>query len=123
MDELEFNTDDLTNGPGADVVRDAITRTFELSPSTVYGLLAGILLILVIYLLLTKDRLNKRMTDKLMSIQKENLETLKDLGQGLLLLRESVGQGADAVTDFVDISHKNITAKIQNLENRLFNEK
>jgi len=123
MDELEFNTDDLTNNPGADVVRDAITRTFELNPSTVYGLLAGILLILVIYLLLTKDCLNKRMTDKLMSIQKENLETLKDLGQGLLLLRESVGQGADAVTDFVDISHKNITAKIQNLENRLFNEK
>jgi hypothetical protein len=42
-----------------DQVNDAIKRTFEISPDTVFGVLAGLLLLGVIYLILANRRKEK----------------------------------------------------------------
>ncbi len=66
-----------------ELVKDAVERTFNISPGTVYGVLVGLLLLGLIYALYKigqKDR-------KLLKINEDNIQVLTSIDKALEAIR------------------------------------
>lgn len=75
-----------------DLIKDTTLRAFDISPSTVYGFLVGILVLAVIWLSYQLLRSQRQVVE----LNVGTIEVLKDLNTSLLLLKEEgVQLGSD----------------------------
>jgi methyl-accepting chemotaxis protein len=80
MDTISYNT------PVIDIGRDAIQRSFDISPETVFGVLVGLLVIAILYLVWRLQRI----TNKLIDLNVSTISVLKDLTKALEMYREEI---------------------------------
>lgn len=97
--------------PGGGVAGDAVRRSFETSPDTVYGVLVGLMVLCIFYLawlLARKDR-------KLIELNVTTVEVLKDLNTALLLLKTEGVNVSDRLEAQIEETRDRILEKLNSL--------
>ena len=89
------------HNPIVNVGVDAINRSFEVSPTTVFGVLVGLLFIAVIYLAWN----NQRLSNKLIELNVDTVAGLKDLTTIIQSFQKNI-----------DYTREHILDNIQNLQ-------
>lgn len=105
--------------PVVGVGKDALERAWEVTPTTIYGLLLGLLLLAVIYLLYKitrKDKDLKEANKHLLELNISNVEVLKDLNTSLLLLKEEGTKVGEAMKEQIDFTRGHIISEISKIE-------
>jgi len=94
---------------------EVVNRSFETSPDTVYGVLVGLLVIMLIGLCWYVYNLHK----KLVELNISTIEVLKDLNTSLQLIKEESDNHSSKLIDHISHTREHISEKINHLQNRI----
>jgi len=105
-----------------EMLKDAVERSFNVSPETVYGVLVGLLLLGLIYALImnrVKDRRIAQMDDQLLSGYKSTIEVLSSLDTTLKLFKQKSRDRNDFLLDKINTAHRHIIEEINELKSKI----
>jgi len=97
MDSLNL----ITNNPMR-YTDDAVRRSFETSPDTVYGVLVGLLVLGIIFMAWIIVRKDKKLID----LNVSTIEILKDLNTSLLLLKREIEETREHIEKDISTTRK-----------------
>lgn len=98
-----------------EIGKDVLEKAWSISPTSVYGVLVGFLLLTVVYALFLNYQKDKKLYELNVSI----IEVLKDLNTSLLLIKEDSEHYSDKLVTHITNSREHISEKISNLEKRI----
>lgn len=90
------------NLPGMDLAKEAITRAFEVTPDTVYGLLLGILLIMLGVVFWLRERENSKQMERLYELQGKTIKVIEESNTALMLVQQGLVNGNNQVVKQVE---------------------
>lgn len=97
MDSLNVSNNNPLNYTG-----EAVRRSFETSPDTVYGVLVGLLvlgMIFMAWIIVRKDK-------KLIELNVSTIEILKDLNTSLLLMKREIEETREHLEQYISTTRK-----------------
>jgi len=105
--------------PVMGVGKDALERAWDVSPTSIYGLLLGLLVLGVVYLLYKLNQKDKCLEEKdknLLELNISTIEVLKDLDKSLVLLKEEIGKEGGALKTQIDNTREHISTELSKIE-------
>lgn len=81
---------------------EAVRRSFETSPDTVYGVLVGLMVLAIMFMAWIIVRKDK----KLIELNVSTIEILKDLNTSLLLMKREIEETREHLEQYISTTRK-----------------
>lgn len=89
---MNDSLENIINNPVVEIGKDAIERSFNTSPDTVYGILVGLLVIGLFVCFYLYIRMSRRAMDDLVQLNKDTVETFTNVNAVLISINEKSEQ-------------------------------
>ena len=100
-----------------DIGKEILQRSFETSPDTVYGLLIGLLVVMLAVTFWLRERDRRRMSDTIINLKLATLESLKDMNSALVLLQQSQQHNADKILEELENTKQRMLERFKEINN------
>lgn len=119
--QLQQTNPEINPGTLLEVANDAVTRTFEVTPDTIYGLLLGILLIFLALVFWLRERENRKQTERMYQLQGHTVKAMEASNTALMLVQQGLATSDTKVVKEIEDARDIILREVGEIKTALQN--